>query len=109
MKRAIWFTSDQHFHHNNILKFTDRPYKTVKDMNKGIIAKWNKQVAPTDLVYVLGDFVWNTVKKNEYKKLLEKLNGSIVLIVGNHDDMRTIKGLNLGFADVLWGAEILIN
>jgi calcineurin-like phosphoesterase family protein len=108
MKRAIYFTSDQHFGHDNILKFTDRPYKTVKEMNKDIIKKWNKQVNSNDIVYVLGDFVWNTVKTNEYKKILEKLNGNIVLIVGNHDDMRTIRGLNLGFSDVLWGAEILM-
>lgn len=108
MKRNIWFTSDQHFNHDNILKFTDRPYKTVKEMNKDIIKKWNRQVKPNDIVYVLGDFVWNTTKTNEYAKILDRLNGNIVLIVGNHDDMRTVRGLNLGFSDVLWGAEIRI-
>lgn len=77
-------------------------------MQKGIIKKWNKQVNENDIVYVLGDFVWNTVKRNEYASILSKLNGNIILIVGNHDDMRTARGLNLGFKDVLWGAEILI-
>lgn len=108
MKRSIWFTSDQHFGHDAILRFTDRQYKTVKEMQKDIIKKWNKQVRKNDIVYVLGDFVWNTVKSNEYRKILEKLNGNIILIVGNHDDMRTVRGLNLGFSDVLWGAEIKI-
>ena len=108
MRRNIWFTSDQHFGHESILKFTDRPYKTVKEMDKDIIKKWNKQVRKNDIVYVLGDFVWNTVKSNEYIKILEKLNGNIILIVGNHDDMRTVRGLNLGFSDVLWGGEIKI-
>lgn len=108
MKRNIWFTSDQHFYHDAILKFTERNYTTVKEMNKDIIKRWNKQANPNDIIYVLGDFVWNTVKTNEYRKILEKLNGNIVLIVGNHDDMRTIRGLNLGFSDVMWGGEILI-
>jgi calcineurin-like phosphoesterase family protein len=108
MKRSIWFGSDMHFHHDNILKFTDRPYKTVKEMNKGIIKKWNKQVKPNDLVYILGDFIWNTTKLNEYKKIMCRLNGIKYLIVGNHDDIKTARGMNMGFSAVLHGAEIRI-
>lgn len=108
MKRNIWFTSDQHFGHESIVNWTKRPYKTVKEMNKAIIKKWNKQVKPKDIVYILGDFVWNTVKSHEYRNIMQKLNGNKILIVGNHDDIKSVRGMNLGFSAVIHGAEIRI-
>lgn len=40
---TVWFTSDHHFNHANIIKFTDRPYSTVEEMNEAMIAGWNDE------------------------------------------------------------------
>ena len=40
----IWFTSDTHFGHENVLKFTDRPWETIQQMNSVIVANINARV-----------------------------------------------------------------
>ena len=80
----IYYTSDTHFGHTNIIRFANRPYKSVEEMDEDIIAKWNSKVKHGDLVYHLGDFAWT-----DHKKYKDRLNGQIILLWGNHD-----KGLN---------------
>ena len=80
----ILFTSDLHFGHKNVLKFDQRPFFTVSEMDTALIENWNKKVRPGDFVYVLGDMFWNS--EVEYvQNILKTLNGQIVLIKGNHD------------------------
>ncbi len=82
----IYFTSDLHFHHNNILKYTTRPYATLEEMHEGIIQQWNSVVTPEDTTYHLGDFSFATASKaGTVKDILHRLNGNIVLLQGNHD------------------------
>ena len=81
----ILFSADSHFHHDNISKFCNRPYKTVEEMNEDLIKNWNLMVRPGDLVYHLGDFSWK-----DPVDILPRLNGQIFLIKGSHD--RWIKG-----------------
>ncbi len=52
----IWFTSDTHFGHANIIRFCDRPFKDIQEMNERLIANWNAVVRPGDSVYHMGDF-----------------------------------------------------
>lgn len=78
----IWFTSDLHFGHENVIKYCDRPYHDADKMNLDIIMRWNKQVDEDDTVYVLGDF---SLSKNTALNIVKQLNGKIVLICGNHD------------------------
>lgn len=80
----IFFTSDLHFGHENVLKFDNRPFQTVEEMDEELIRRWNNKVGKGDLVYVLGDMIWKT-ETNEAAALIKKLNGQIVLIKGNHD------------------------
>ena len=79
----IWFTSDLHLFHHNILKYCNRPFKNVDDMHKTIIKNWNECVKPKDKVYLLGDVTYGN--KENTLKILNQLNGTIVLIKGNHD------------------------
>ena len=51
---TIWFTSDHHFGHENIIKYCDRPFNSVGHMNAAMIEAWNGAVAPGDTV---SDFV----------------------------------------------------
>lgn len=106
MRRNLWFTSDHHFRHCNILQFTDRPYDTIEDMEKDYIKKWNKRIKPNDLVYICGDHIWNSVKKPAYLKLNNKLNGNKVLVIGNHDDVKELQAMNLGYICAVREARI---
>jgi calcineurin-like phosphoesterase family protein len=80
----IWFTSDHHFGHTNVLGFEPiaRPFKTVEEMNVTMIDRWNSVVKQADTIYHLGDVVFG--RKN--LQLLRMLNGKKRLIMGNHDN-----------------------
>ncbi len=80
----IWFTSDTHFGHRNIIKYCNRPFKNVWHMNHQLIENWNSVVAPGDTVYHLGDFSFLAAK--QAKDLIESLNGVIKIVRGNHDN-----------------------
>lgn len=79
----VFFTADTHFYHANIIEFCHRPFRSVDDMNETLIANWNKVVGADDIVFHLGDFgLGNSAKWNQ---LLDRLDGKIYLILGNHD------------------------
>lgn len=80
----IYFTSDLHFGHENIIRFCDRPFKNAEEMDKVLIENWNNTVHKNDTVYVLGDFTMIKDPKivDEY---ISKLNGKIFFLHGNHD------------------------
>lgn len=82
--RKIFFTADLHFGHENVLKFDNRPFNTVDEMDVELINRWNKKVGKGDLVYVLGDMIWKS-RNNDAETLIKSLNGQIILIKGNHD------------------------
>ena len=81
----IWFTADLHLGHNNIIKYCNRPFNSVKEMNGTIIKNWNAVVDNNkDTVYVLGDFSMSSDKKN-LEDWFNALKGKKILVVGNHD------------------------
>lgn len=87
----IWFTSDLHFCHNNILNYEpdSRPFNTIEEMNEALVQKWNDKVSAEDTVYVLGDLSMGRVEAAiEY---IKRLNGKIILIRGNHDTPKRIE------------------
>lgn len=77
----IFFTSDQHFGHENIIKFCNRPFSSVSEMNTIIIEKYNSVIGPGDTVYHLGDFCFDQYPDSYFRRL----NGNKVFIKGNHD------------------------
>ena len=88
----IWLTSDLHFNHDREFVWGARGYCCVQDMNEAIIEHWNAIVAPEDDVYVLGDLCLGGAGMNdENQKLIERLNGRIHIILGNHDTPARIK------------------
>lgn len=99
---AIFYISDTHFGHKNILKYDNRPYFTVAEMDADLIKRWNNAVKPTDTVYHLGDFSW--LKPAEESEILQQLNGTKILIRGNHDYKPTPE-----WKEVLPFAEIVDN
>lgn len=79
----IYFTSDLHLDHANIIKYCQRPFYSIGEMNAALIANWNARVTPDDTVYLLGDFALTS--RERIAELRDALNGSIVLVLGNHD------------------------
>lgn len=77
-----FYTSDTHFGHQRILEFcpSTRPFANTVDMDEKIISNWNSKVAKNDIVYHLGD--WSFTNNFSF---LDRLNGKIVAIRGNHD------------------------
>jgi calcineurin-like phosphoesterase family protein len=79
----VWFTSDQHFGHENIIEYCARPFKDAIEMDKAMIRRWNEVVDQDDIVWHLGDFTLkNTGPFLEY---INELNGQIRIIPGGHD------------------------
>ncbi len=76
----IWFTADTHFGHKNIIKYCDRPFKDVDEMDRTLIDNWNVRVSKDDTIYFLGDFSFG--RGPEYQA---ELNGNIVFVKGSHD------------------------
>jgi calcineurin-like phosphoesterase family protein len=111
-RKNLYFTSDTHFSHFNIITACNRPYKSAEEMNEKLISNWNKTVYKDDEVYHLGDIAFfrstngNGLKINP-KNLLSKLNGNIIYIAGNHDKNNglTIKNHRI----VLYIAKMFIN
>ena len=84
--QKIWFTSDLHFGHRNVIRFCNRPWEDVKQMGLGLIKNWTDTVGDDDIVFVLGDTFWFNDSR-AIKKVLSQLNGKdIYIIPGNHDD-----------------------
>ena len=78
----VFFTSDQHFGHFNIIRLCNRPFGTVEEMDEVLLSKWNAKVKADDTVYILGDLFFRAAK---VEPILKSLNGRKHLIVGNHD------------------------
>lgn len=79
-----YFTSDLHLGHANILRFQNRPFDSVEDMNIKLIQNYNSMVHKNDLVYILGDLTYK-ISVEESNMLIQQLKGRKVLIRGNHD------------------------
>ena len=83
-KSEVFFTSDTHFGHSNIIKYCARPFDTTNNMDEALINNWNAKVPKDGIVYHLGDFAWGSI--NYWEKIREQLNGEIILVYGNHDE-----------------------
>lgn len=79
----IYFTADQHFGHKNVIRFDNRPFTTVAEMDQALIERWNAKVKSDDTVYLLGDVSWYDDQKTS--EILALLRGKKILVQGNHD------------------------
>ena len=96
--KHIFFTSDSHYGHSNIIWMCKRPYTNVEEMNRKLIENWNNVVKPDDLVFHLGDFAFGG--QPLWRSIREQLNGNIILIKGNHDDRNLKNGCKVLFDGV---------
>jgi calcineurin-like phosphoesterase family protein len=110
---ALYFTSDQHFGHANIIRLARRPFPDLDRMHEWFVEMWNWLVEPDDVVWVLGDVALGRL--DESLEVIGGLNGHKVLVPGNHD--RCWSGhrnpskheayLDAGFDEILDGDQVL--
>lgn len=87
--QKLWFTSDLHFGHRNVIKFCNRPWEDEKSMGLSLIENWNNTVGDNDIVFVLGDTFWFNESRS-IKKVLSQLKGKdIYILPGNHDEFES--------------------
>ena len=105
--KSTWFTADQHFFHKNIAKDDffasghNRPWKNEAEMRKNLIHRHNSVVNPGDWVVHGGDFAFTSnLMVDRLRPILEKLHGKHILVLGNHDEIKPFKYVNVGFTNV---------
>jgi len=80
----LFFTSDLHFGHANIIRYCDRPFNDVDHMNDMLVNEWNSVIQDHDNhIFILGDFAWGD--KADWERYLNRLHGMKYLVFGNHD------------------------
>lgn len=79
----IFFTSDNHFMHFNVIEYCNRPFESSDQMSKVMIQNWNSVVGKEDIIFILGDFCFSG--SAQWSWLLDTLNGTKYLVWGNHD------------------------
>jgi calcineurin-like phosphoesterase family protein len=91
----IFYTADHHFSHANIIKYENRIFLNIDEMNVFMIKRWNEVVGDDDTVYYLGDFSFDRPAL-----FLKKLKGRKILLKGNHDRRTSTHYLQAGFDKV---------
>ncbi len=87
----VWFTSDTHFGHENIIRYCNRPFLNAEEMNAELIRRWRETVPEDGIVFHLGDFAHGNARL--WNDILSALTGRKYLILGNHD----MKALRQGY------------
>jgi calcineurin-like phosphoesterase family protein len=89
--KNVFFTSDFHLFHHNVLKFDKRPFTDIHEMHKVLETNWNEVVGQDDIVIYLGDLSFARKDDTDFVEgMLWGLNGKIHFVMGNHDDYRVI-------------------
>jgi len=91
--KSLYFTSDTHFFHKNVIKYCDRRgdknpfdrFESAQEMNEHMVEVWNKKVPKDAVVFHLGDFSVGCKDKKALSELIHSLNGRIYLAKGNHE------------------------
>lgn len=98
----LFFTSDPHYGHKNVISLCQRPFTSLDEMHEELIRRYNSVVGPADTCIWVGDCFFMTV--NKARSIMDRLNGTKILVRGNHDQSPR-RMLNMGFSQVsdeLW-------
>jgi calcineurin-like phosphoesterase family protein len=90
VKRKVWLTADFHFNHPNIIKYCDRPFKDIFEMDEHYINTINSMCASRDILYHLGDMLFPSGSQSgverTYEYYADQIDPEIIPFKGNHDD-----------------------
>lgn len=101
----LYFTSDQHFGHKNILKYAKRPFDDSRtgmiDCARFMYETYQNTVKPTDIVVFLGDLaLMNSHNKDVFRDMFRSMKGTKLLVLGNHDQYSKSFYKDCGFIDI---------
>lgn len=85
----VLFTSDTHFYHKSMITLKRRPFSSIEEMNDVIVNNWNSVVDKDSVVFLLGDVSFGS--PDDTRRIMERLNGQIRLIIGNHDQHKLLQ------------------
>lgn|SRR5574344_1109774 len=89
MRSKLFFTSDMHLLHGNIIRYCNRPFKSRGEMDEELVKRWNSVVPADGIVVNCGDFIFanddNSQNASIYDRWANRLNGRMFLVRGNHD------------------------
>lgn len=90
-----WVTSDLHIGHDKAFLYEARGFGSIEEHDRALVENWNESVNPDDTVYVLGDVMLrHDAEDTDFSyglSVLQKLQGKLVIIRGNHDSVNRIE------------------
>jgi calcineurin-like phosphoesterase family protein len=101
----IWLWSDLHFFHKNILEYSNRPFSSVEEMEDELVKRHNALVSTHDKVIYVGDVFF--CDQMEASRILKRLNGYKILVLGNHD-LKANAMYKIGFDFVVQSMQIRV-
>ena len=104
-EQNVWLWSDLHFGHNNIIRFSDRPFMNLDEMHEHLLANFNEYVKPNDISIWVGDVTF--MGNDATNEILDQCNGYKILVVGNHDfNKKKLRNLNFDEVHLLQHIEV---
>ena len=101
-----FFTADYHLNHDKINDFCNRPFKDLDHMNNELIKRHNERVGKRDTVFHIGDFCFG--RKSYAEEFLDRLNGTVILLSGNHDPNNGVKSIIDYICVRTYGMDVLL-
>ena len=101
--KNLFFSSDPHYGHFNIIGFCQRPFSSSAEMTEKLIENWNNKIKKDDIAILCGDFSLSTNRKY-LAEILFRLNGKMYLALGNHDKWikhEDLKNRFIGISDII--------
>jgi calcineurin-like phosphoesterase family protein len=94
---VIWFSSDWHLFHNNVIHLSKRPFRNNGEMHEAIVSRMLAVCRPGDTLVLVGDITFgNTEQTRAVLNALRKAGVRLVIVRGNHDP-DTMQLYNMGF------------
>lgn len=101
LKGRILFMSDLHYNHENVIRFDNRPFKSVDEMNESIEKTLIENVGPDDILFDLGDLFWKC-SDHVITGILDKIHPKkFFKIIGNHDKWPVYQKLQGKYFDLV--------
>ena len=97
-KGKVWVTADLHFGHERMLEVTERPWRNSDKHDNALIRNACELVGKDDLFIVNGDLtMMGSDRMNYVEKIVRRLPGRKVLVFGNHDRLKPLHYVDMGF------------